>query len=113
LDPVIAEHLLAWWQRAREELDVADELDAARDRRGDRRLVLGDAGLIAIICAPANVASVERAGRDGHGQVLGERRVQARIGDAHVRAFAQQVAHERGAGEAGAEDDDVHAFVFI
>ena len=37
------EHLLRRRQRAREELDVADELRAARDGGGDRRLVLRDA----------------------------------------------------------------------
>ena len=39
-EPVIASTFCSRRQRAREELDVADELRAARDRRRDRRLIL-------------------------------------------------------------------------
>ena len=42
-DPVIAITFCPGGKRAREELDVADELDAPRDGGRDRRLILGDA----------------------------------------------------------------------
>ena len=66
LEPVIASTFCAGRQRAREELDVADELDAARDRCAIAGWSFGTPGLIAIRSAPANVASVNGPVHDAH-----------------------------------------------
>ena len=80
------EHFLRRRQRAREELDVADELDAARNGSRDGRLVLRDAG----------------ADRDQVG--AGERRLgeRARSSAAHPGSAAASRSANGGAGRVSA-----------
>ena len=96
------EHLLLRRQRAREELDVADELGAARNRGRDRRLILGHARADRDQVGAGERRVVERARRrsdtsgNAGGELRRERRRRPRVRDAHAahRAPARWRASE-------------------
>ena len=99
-------------QRAGEELDVADELGAARNRRRDERLILRNAGADRNQVGAGDSGLAEGPGRQPH---AGERRMQPiskrgrgpRVGDADRGAAGGQMACERVAGEPEPQDDHV------
>ena len=111
-EPGDREHFLLRRQRAREELDVADELRAVRDCGGDRRLILGDSRADRDEIGAGERRGGGRAGGDRNGRQRaasfaangGDR---PRVGDPHVRALRGEMAREREPGEPESQHDGV------
>ncbi len=110
-EPVIASTRLPRRQRTREQLDVADQLDAARDRRCDRAADFASPGLITIRSASASVSSVKApvmSGTPGSSAASFAARRIARVSATRdVRAVARRPSRGRQPGHAEAEHDDV------
>src|SRR5206468_5173403 len=103
---------LRGWQRARKQLDITNQLDAGVDGFANRRMLLGDAG-----ADRDQVRAIERRCRK-RTRLDGDRRKRARelggvgrriarVGDAHIRAVACEMADERKPGLAEPEHDSV------
>ena len=106
------DHLRVRRQRAREELDVADELRAARNRRRDERLILGNAGADRDQVGTRDGRRAERAGQHAN---IGELRAEPvrerwrgpRVRDPDGRPARCEMPCERVPGEPKAEHDSV------
>ncbi len=105
-------HLRVRRQRAGEELDVADELGAARNRRRDERLVLRNTRADRDQVGAGNGGVGERTRHYADFRVrslqpVGERRRRPRVGDAHRGAAHGEMTRKREPGEPEAQHDCV------
>jgi hypothetical protein len=112
------QHLLVGRQRAREELDVTDDLDAGTDGRLDRRRARIDAGTDGDQLRTIERRIREGAGRQRDSWKLGRqhcavRRIGARVCDANLGAVAHEMADQRQSGRAEAQHDGARSLEFL